>query len=72
MEKVNRRNLSGIYIFHQFEGEEKGEPTCFEDCPPEKQYKWMSSLKEDAIKDLAIQLANSLRLVGDTFELKRD
>lgn len=72
MEKVNRRNLSGIFLMHKFEGEESRAPTCFEDLPEENQRKWMSALKEDVIKNLAIQLANSLRLIGDTFDLKRD
>lgn len=36
-DKINRRNLSGIYIFYKFEEEDKPSPTCFEDCSSEKQ-----------------------------------
>lgn len=34
---MKRRNISGIYIFHKFENENNLKPTCFEDCPEEKQ-----------------------------------
>jgi hypothetical protein len=64
-----RRNLSGIYIFHKFEDEEKREPTCFEDCPVEKQDEWLNSLEPEAVKNLAKQLAKSLRSIGDHFDL---
>ena len=30
-----RRGLSGIFIFDQFPGEERREPTCVEDCQKE-------------------------------------
>ena len=52
-EKLNRRNLSGIYIFHKFEDEERREPTVFEDCPEERQDEWLSSLDAEAVKNLA-------------------
>jgi len=66
---MKRRNLSGIYIFHKFEDEPKREPTCFEDCPPEKQDEWLNSLDPEAVKNLAKMLASTLRKVGDTFDL---
>jgi hypothetical protein len=66
---MNRRNLSGIYIFHKFENEESREPTCFEDCPEEKQDEWLNSLDPEAVKQLAKHLAKSLRKVGDHFGL---
>ena len=69
MSKINRRNLSGIYIFYKFEDEESREPTVFEDCPEEKQDEWLSSLDPEAVKNLAKQLANTLRAVGDSFDL---
>jgi hypothetical protein len=66
---MNRRNLSGIYIFHKFEDEERREPTCFEDCPVEKQDEWLSSLEPEAVKNLAKMLGNTLRTIGDHFDL---
>jgi len=68
-EKVNRRNLSGIYIFHKFEDEERREPTTFEDCPEEKQDEWLASLDPEAVKNLAKMLAERLRSIGDQLDL---
>lgn len=70
MEKVNRRNLSGVYIFHKFEDEDKREPTCFEDCPSSKQDEWLETLEKEALKNLAKHLANKLRQIGDTFNIE--
>ena len=66
---MNRRNLSGIYIFHKFEDEERREPTCFEDCPVEKQDEWLNSLDPESVKNLAKSLAAVLRSIGDQFDL---
>ena len=69
MEKTNRRNLSGIYIFHKFDDEERREPTVFEDCPESKQDEWLASLDAEAVKNLAKQLARTIRSVGDQLDL---
>lgn len=66
---INRRNLSGIYIFEKFDDEEKREPTVFEDCKEETQDKWLDSLEIEALKSLAKQLGNSLRRIGDEFDI---
>ena len=66
---MNRRDLSGIYIFHKFENEERRQPTCFEDCPEEKQDEWLNSLDPEAVKSLAKQLGKTLRDIGDQFGL---
>lgn len=66
---MNRRNLSGIYIFHKFEGEDSREPTCFEDCPEEKQDEWLNSLDPEAVKNLAKSLGRTLRAIGDQFNI---
>jgi hypothetical protein len=66
---MNRRNLSGIYIFHKFEDEERREPTCFEDCPEEKQDEWLNSLEVEALKNLSKQLGKTLRKIGDQFDI---
>ncbi len=72
MEKVKRRNLSGVYLFHKFEDEDNREPTCFEDCPVEEQDRWLEDLGEQAIIGLAKHLASTLREIGDKFNLIKD
>lgn len=66
---VARRNLSGIYIFDKLPGDEKRKPTCFEDCTEEKQKEWLDSLTPEALKSLSIQLAKTLRTIGDQFDI---
>lgn len=69
MVKENRRNLSGVYIFHKFDEDERRQPTCFEDCPVEKQDEWLNSLDPEGVKSLAKHLATTLRTIGDHFDL---
>ena len=70
MEKTRiRRDLSGIYIFDKFEGEEQREPTVFEDCNEETQDKWLDTLEPEALKSLSKQLAQTLREIGDNFDI---
>lgn len=69
MTTVKRRSLSGLYIFHQFEDEERREPTCFEDCPEEKQDEWLNSLDPEAVKRVAKVMAGTLRKIGDMFDI---
>jgi len=66
---VARRNLSGIYIFDVLPGDERRKPTCFEDCTEEKQKEWLDSLTPEALKNLSIQLAKTLRTIGDQFDI---
>jgi hypothetical protein len=67
--EVNRRDISGIYIFHKFEDEDRREPTCFEDCPEEKQDEWLNSLDTEALKNLAKTLARTIRSLGDQLDI---
>lgn len=67
-----RRNLSGIFIFDRFEDEEKRQPTCFEDCSKETQKKWLETLDKEALKKLAIALGETIKEIGDTFDLIKD
>jgi hypothetical protein len=67
-----RRNLTGIYIFDKFEGEEKRQPTCFEDCQESTQDKWLESLEREALINLAKQLGKVLKNIGEQFDLVRD
>ena len=68
---MKRRNLSGIFIFHQFEDESKPQPTCFEDCPEERQNEWLDTLDTDAIKNLSKILAKTLKEVGDFCDIAK-
>lgn len=68
-EKVLRRNLSGIYIFEKFESDEKRQPTCFEDCTEETQDKWLNDLSEEALRNLCKQLSETIKKLGDTFDI---
>lgn len=67
-----RRNLTGIYIFDKFEGEEKRQPTCFEDCQESTQDKWLESLEREGLVNLAKQLAKTLKDIGDQLDLVRE
>jgi hypothetical protein len=69
---MTRRNLSGIFIFEQFEGEEKREPTCFEDCTEATQDKWLDSLDNESLKNLTKQLAGTLIGVADFAGIARN
>ena len=64
---MKRRNLSGIYIFEKFEGEEKREPTCFEDCTEQTQDRWLNSLEPEALRNLAKHLGKTIVLIADQF-----
>jgi hypothetical protein len=66
---MNRRNLSGIYIFEKFEDEEKRQPTVFEDCTEETQDRWLESLEPEALRNLAKQLGKTVRSIGDQFDI---
>jgi len=64
-----RRNLSGVFIFDTLPGDERRQPTCFEDCTEEKQDEWLESLSPEAVKSLSKQLAKALRTIGDQFDI---
>jgi hypothetical protein len=66
-----RRNLSGFYILDKFEGEEKRQPTCFEDCNESTQDKYLESLEREALVSLVKQLANTIKDIGDQLDLVR-
>jgi len=66
-----RRNLTGIFIFDKFEGEEKRQPTCFEDCQESTQDEWLESLEREVLVNLAKQLGKTIRGIGDQLDLVR-
>ena len=65
-----RRNISGVYIFDTFPGEDKRQPTCFEDCTVEKQDEWLNSLDPEAVKNLAKHLGSIITHIADTFDIE--
>lgn len=67
--KTMRRNLSGIYIFDTLEGDESKEPTCIEDCTPEKREKWLNSLEKEALIRTCEHLCKVLKNIGDEFDI---
>ena len=69
MKKNMRRNLSGIYIFDKFEGEEKRQPTCFEDCQESTQDKWLESLDREALIQVIKQLSKTIKEIGEQLDL---
>jgi hypothetical protein len=71
-ESIKRRNLSGIYIFHKFENEEKSMPTSFEDCPVERQREWIAKLEDSSLRELALELAYVLKKVGEECDIIKD
>ncbi len=62
-----RRGLSGIYIFDQFPEEEKGIPTCLEDCQEETRKQWLGSLEKEALINTVEYLCKTLRDISDQF-----
>jgi len=68
----HRRNISGIYIFDKFPGEEKRLPTCIEDCQQATRRKWVMERKDTEctkkatimIYDAFLKLCDYLRKEG--------
>ena len=67
---VTKRNLSGIYFRSECTG--KWEPVCFEDLPEDEQLDAMQNRDEEWFKSLAMQLAKTLREVGDEFDIAKE
>jgi hypothetical protein len=71
--KMNkRRNLSGIFIFEKFEGEEKRLPTCYEDCTEATQEEWLKSLSKEQLISLAKNVGKTLREIGDMLNIEKE
>ena len=64
-----RRNLSGIYF--RSKNEETGgyENVVFEDLTREQQDKMMEGRNVEWLKNLAIQLADTLNSIGDQLDI---
>jgi len=67
--KKVRRNLSGIYLFDKFEGEEKRQPTAFEDCSKDVQDRFLESLNRDGLISMISKLSTTIVNIGDAFDI---
>jgi hypothetical protein len=65
-----KRKLSGIFLWEKINGESV--PVCFEDCSKEKQEEFMNSLDPEGLKNLARMLAETIKELGDMFDLVRE
>jgi len=61
------RNLSGIYFREKIN--DKWENVCFEDLSEEAQDKILAEKNPEFIKNLAKLLGQSLRKIGDQFDI---
>lgn len=62
---MKRYNVSGIYIFDKFPGEEERHPTCVEDCQEETRLKWLSTLDAEALKRTFDIVVEAIKYVND-------
>lgn len=67
---MTRHNLSGIYIFDQFEDEDKRQPTCIEDCQDSTRQAWLESLDKTALINTINHLCHTLHIVAEQFGIK--
>ena len=66
------RSLSGIYFRYQNPETKEWENIVFEDLPEEWQDKYMNEKSVEFIKGLAKQLANTINIIGEQFDIIRD
>ncbi len=65
MSELKRRDLSGLYIFDTFPGEEKRKPTCIEDCQQETRRKWCMAQTQVCLRDTIKNLAHTFKEMTD-------
>ena len=65
MTELKRRDLSGIYIFDTFPGEQKRQPTCIEDCQQETRRKWCLAQTQDCLRETISMLAKTFKDMTD-------
>ena len=66
-----KRNLDGIY-FREKNDEGKWDNICFSDMTEEQMNKQMNGRSEEWLKSMCIQLAKTIREIGDQFDLVAD
>ena len=62
---MKRYNVSGIYIFDKFPGEDERHPTCIEDCQEETRLKWLHALDAEALKRTFGIIIEAIKYVND-------
>jgi hypothetical protein len=65
-----RRNISGMFFFDTLPGEERRQPTCFEDCTEETQQKILKDLDPEAVKQVALHMASCLKNICEQFDIQ--
>lgn len=67
---MTRYNLSGIYIFDQFEGEDKRKPTCIEDCQDATRQAWLEALEKENLINIINHLCNTVHTIAEQFDIR--
>ena len=67
LEVMKKRNLSGIYFRTKVDG--KWDNVVFEDLPEAEQDRVMEGKTDECLKSLAKMLAQTLRKIGDQFDI---
>lgn len=67
--EYDRRGISGIYIFDTFPGEDKRQPTSFEDCTPETQEKFVKTKDIKFLQNMILILSKKLKEISKDFNL---
>ena len=60
-QELKRRDLSGIFIFDTFPGEERRKPTCIEDCQQETRRNWCMQKTPDYLRETINMLAGTFK-----------
>lgn len=67
---MERRNLDGVYF--RVKRGEKYEPICFSDLTPDERNKILDGRSEEWLKNMCCILADTLREIGDHFDIYRE
>lgn len=62
---LKRRNISNIYIFDQFPGEDHRRPTCIEDCSPSRRKEWLMTKDKNYLRSVIQALSESFKELTD-------
>lgn len=60
-QELKRRDLSGIFIFDTFPGEERRKPTCIEDCQQETRRQLLMTKNKEWMRECISQLAKTFK-----------
>lgn len=67
---MEKRNLDGVYFRVQRDG--KWDNVCFSDMTDEEKIKVMEDRNTEWFKSMCIILANTIRKIGDEFDIVAD